>query len=64
VTGGDKLGEVEIEEDDFDSFAHLDIIAADGGVLPAPSIGCFSTNGMLPSIDNRNQGLVLYYVKI
>jgi hypothetical protein len=41
----------------------LDIIAADGGVPPAPTIGCFNTNGMVPSIDNRNQGLVLYYVK-
>jgi hypothetical protein len=36
VTGDHKLGEVEIEEEDFDSIAHLDVIAADGGIPPVP----------------------------
>jgi hypothetical protein len=38
VTGADKLSEVEIEEEEYDSIAHLDVIAADGGVPPTPCI--------------------------
>jgi hypothetical protein len=32
------LGKVETEEEALDSIAHLDVIAADGGIPPAPNI--------------------------
>jgi hypothetical protein len=38
VTGADKLSEVEREEEEYDSIAHLDAIAADGGFPLAPYI--------------------------